>query len=63
MVSHGERWRDSCPARGVTHLAIGSSDWLGVISFDKWENPLASPDQSMAKLDQPFSYRPGERGF
>ena len=29
MVSHGERWRDSCPARGVTHLAIGSSDWLG----------------------------------
>jgi len=30
MVSHGERWRDSCPARGVTHLAIGSSDWLGL---------------------------------
>ena len=31
MVSHGERWRASCPARGVTHLAIGSSGWLGVI--------------------------------
>ena len=33
MVSHGERWHDSCTARGVTHLAIGSSDWLGV-TFD-----------------------------
>ena len=29
MVSHGEIGRDSCPARGVTDLAIGSSDWLG----------------------------------
>src|SRR3569833_3081438 len=29
MVSHGEIWRGSCLARGVTHLAIGSSDWLG----------------------------------
>jgi len=29
MVSHGESWRDTCAARGVTDLAIGSSDWLG----------------------------------
>jgi len=29
MVSHGESGRDSRPARGVTDLAIGSSDWLG----------------------------------
>jgi len=29
MVSHGESRRDSCPARGVLDLAIGSSDWLG----------------------------------
>jgi len=35
MVSHGERWRDSCLARGVTHLAIGSSDWLGPMRFKR----------------------------
>ena len=29
MVSHGENRRASCPARGVTDLAVGSSDWLG----------------------------------
>jgi len=31
MVSHGESGRDSCPARGVTDLSIGSSDWLGFV--------------------------------
>ena len=31
MVSHGEGGRDSCPARGVTDLAIGSSGWLGFV--------------------------------
>jgi hypothetical protein len=30
MVSHGESRRDSCLARGVLDLAIGSSGWLGV---------------------------------
>ena len=33
MVSHGGSGRDSCPARGVTDLAIGSSDWLGISIF------------------------------
>jgi hypothetical protein len=31
MVSHGESVRDSCSARGVRDLAIGSSDWLGSV--------------------------------
>jgi len=30
MVSHGEIWHNSCAARGMTDLAIGSSDWLGL---------------------------------
>ena len=29
MVSHGYGWRDTCAARGVTAIPIGSSGWLG----------------------------------
>jgi len=42
MVSHGESWRDTCAARGVTDLAIGSSDWLGIGTEDKL--PIANVD-------------------
>jgi len=42
MVSHGESWRDSCAARDVTDLAIGSSDWLGQMCFG-WSLAISVP--------------------
>src|SRR5690242_9473851 len=31
QVSHGYGWRGSCAAGGVTAMAVGSDDWLGIL--------------------------------
>jgi hypothetical protein len=29
-MSHGQGWRDSCAAGGVTDMTVGSGDWFGL---------------------------------